>query len=160
MSRFRRPGRSIRLWILKPLDWLRILALVAGFGALTWAVVNRYSGHSPGDEYRGPLRAFFAAARARDSVRLRSMVTAEAPLRWAVAAGSQVPSPIPAADDRIEVQGAERNGDTTTMMVWAVTACGRQPFFITLVNRAGRVLLLDLRTECDSTPKADSGTRP
>jgi hypothetical protein len=160
VSRFRRPGRSTRVGILKPLDWLRILVLVAGFGALTWAVVNRYSGNSLSDAYRKPLRAFFAAARARDSVRLRSMVTAEAPLRWAVSAGSQIPSPIPAAGDRIEVQGAEQNGDTTTMMVWAVTACGRQPFFITMVNRAGRSLLLDLRTECDSTRKADSATPP
>jgi hypothetical protein len=132
---------------------------VVAFGALTYAVVTRYTGKAPGEAFRQPLRAFFAAAQARDSLRLRTMVTADPPLRWALAAARERPSPIPRAEDRVDVQGVERNGDTTSMMLWAVTACGRQAFFITMVNRSGSERVLDLRTTCDSSSRQDSVAR-
>jgi hypothetical protein len=144
----------------KPFDWLRIVILVSVFGALTYAVVTRYTGKTRGEPYREPLRAFFAAARTRDSLRLRTMVSADPPLRWALAAATQVPSPIPRAEDPVDVQGLDRRGDTTSLMVWAATACGRQPFFITMVSQAGRQRVLDLRTECDSSTRHDSAGRP
>ena len=152
--------RSARLARDRRLDWLRILALLAGFGALTYAVVTRYTGRSPGEPYREPLRAFFAAARAGDSLRLRTMVGADGPLQWAVAAAGRTPSPIPRPEDRVEIQGIERTGDTTAMLAWAITACGRQPFFVTMVHRGGRERVLDLRTECDSSTRQDSTGRP
>jgi len=154
------PIRSVRLSRDKRLDWLRIVALVTGFGVLTYAVVTRYTGRSPGEPYREPLRAFFAAAQARDSLRLRTMVGADGPLQWAVAAAARIPSPIPRPEDRVEIEGVERTGDTTTMLAWAITACGRQPFFVTMVHRGGRERVLDLRTECDSSSRQDSAARP
>jgi hypothetical protein len=76
------------------------------------------------------------------------MATSEEPVVWALAASAKVPSQVPERGAAMGVQGVQRYGDTTEVLVWVVGGC--QSFLVTFVGQGRARRIASVRTECVS----------
>jgi hypothetical protein len=141
------------------IDWLRGAVLVAGFAALGWVLLTRYTSSGRFGPVRRQIQAFFKAAHTGDSARLRTLVSAEEPLRWAMAEAARVPSILPAPDSALQVRGVQQRGDTEAVVVWVVGACSGQPFFVTLVGQGRQRRIQSVSSDCVPARSPDSATK-
>ena len=133
MSRWRR----LSAWSIG--DRVRVACLVVAFTAFGWFLLTRYSGSSRFDLHRQMLRDYFRAARARDTIRLRRLVSSDQPLRWALGRATQA---LPDPEGAIDIRVASRSPDVEDILVWTPGPCAEQPYFVTLVG-TGRARRID-----------------
>lgn len=129
-------------------DWFRAACLVVAFTALGWFLLTRYSGSGRFDPHRRILRDFFSAAEAGDTTRLRSLVSSEQPLRWALTAAAQDPRILPDPDGALDITGASRSAGTEDIVLWVGGPCAEQPYLVTLVGEGRSRRIESVRTDC------------
>lgn len=117
-------------------DWLRGALLVVGFAAFGWFLLTR------------------------DSIRLRTLVSSEEPLRWALSAGTQNSWLLPDPDSALDIRGASRFGGAETIAVWAVGPCAHRPYFVTLVGEGRNRRIEAVRTDCTAPSPRDGAVEP
>lgn len=133
-------------------DRLRVAFLALAFAALGWSLLTLYSGSTRFDPHRRLLREFFRAARARDTVRIRALVSSEEPLRWALATAARQPPILPDPDGELSIRGASRSPGVEEIAVWARGVCSEQPLFVTLVGDGRDRRIASVQTVCKGEP--------
>ena len=129
-------------------DRVRVVFLVAAFTALGWLLLTRYSGSSRFDFHRQLLRDFFRAAAARDSTRLRTLVSSDQPLRWALSLAARDQGALPDPDGTIDVRGASRSPGAEDIVVWASGVCADRPYYVTLVGEGRNRRIDNVQSKC------------
>lgn len=137
-------------------DWLRGALLVVGFAAFGWFLLNRYGPSGRFEPHRRLIREFLRAAQAQDSIRLRTLVSGEEPLRWALTAGTQNPWLLPDPDSALVIRGASRFGGAETVAVWGAGLCARRPYFVTVVGEGRSRRIEAVQTDCTAPSPRDS----
>lgn len=132
----------------RPGDRLRAVLVLIGLGALGWVLLTQYTGPDRFESARRTTRAFFRAALARDSTHLRTLVSSDEPLHWALSAAARTPALIPNPDSAFEMRRVQRWDHSEQVAVWAAGVCSRQPFFITFVGEGRDRRIEALRTDC------------
>lgn len=128
-----------------PGDRVRVVCLVVAFTAFGWLLLTRYSGSSRFDFHRQILRDYFRAARARDTARLRTLVSSDQPVRWALATAAQA---LPDPEGTIDIRRATRSLDVEDILVWTPGPCAERPYLVTLVG-TGRTRRIDnVQSDC------------
>ncbi len=129
-------------------DRLRVAFLIVAFTVFGWILVTRYSGSSRFDAHRQILRDFFRAAEARDSTRLRTLVSSDQPLRWALGMAARGPRSLPDPDGTLDIRGASRSPGTEDIVVWTGGLCAAQPYFVTLVGEGRHRRIDNVQSNC------------
>lgn len=133
-------------------DRLRAAFLVVAFVVVGWNLLTLYSGSTRFDPHRRLLRSFFRAARAQDTARIRTLVSSDQPLRWALATAAQQPRVLPDPDGDISIRGASRSPGVEEIAVWARGSCVDHPLFVTLIGDGRDRRIAGVQTACKGNP--------
>ena len=139
---------------LRRRDGLRVTFLVVGLAVLGWVLLHRFTGPGRFAAYHQTVQQFFAAAHAKDSLRLRAMADTEQPVQWALEASVHQPWLLPPADSGFEIRRTRRAELLDGIVVWPAGVCATQPYFITIAtgNRGPRIH--GIHTSCGSASEA------
>lgn len=131
-------------------DWLRVAFLVVVLIGLGWVLLHRFAGPGRFAAYHQTVQQFFAAAQAKDSLRLRAMADTEQPVQWALETAAHQPWLLPPADSGFAIRRTRRADRLDGIVVWPAGPCATQPYFMTIATGDRGPRIHGIHTSCGS----------